>query len=479
MKLAPISRALRRTLIGMGALTLVWAASAGAQTQPQTQFRNPDNPNLADKGEGTYPVPYKKPVAKEVTEALHRIRTYLESTTPTRVIHKTTGATITDLKKPIKEAIFEPSKGDYGIMVYEMGVVHSGLLKARAATQDARFTAMTERHFRFFADTMPYFKAQEEQFHLERANSFSRFLDPRSLDDSGSMCAALIRARFAKVGPDLNQMIQICGNWVARQQFRLADGTLARKRPQAVSLWADDMYMGIPALAELGHMTGDVSYYDDAVRNVLQMSQRMFNQQNNLYTHGWNENNPDAPRFYWARANGWAVLAMSDLLDVLPKSHPGYNKVLAQLRISLKGIAEQQSGQGLWHQMLDRHDSYLETSASAMFVYVIAHAVNQGWISPSTWGSIAQAGWAGLSTRITSKGEIEGICVGTTFASDHVYYYHRPTSVEALHGYGPTLMAGAEIIHMLNNPAFNIEHKVRTYHYVPSDAAKTDYREHH
>jgi unsaturated rhamnogalacturonyl hydrolase len=167
------------------------------------------------------------------------------------------------------------------------------------------------------------------------------------------------------------------------------------------------------------------------------------------------------------------------LLDVLPKDHPGYPKVLNQLRSNLKGIAEQQSGHGLWHQMLDRHDSYLETSASAMFVYVIAHAVNQGWISPTTWGSIAQAGWAGLSTRITEKGEIEGICVGTTFASDQTYYYHRPTSIGALHGYGPMLMAGAEILEMLKNPAFNVEHKVRTYHYVPTGADKTDYREHH
>nr|WP_315485333.1 glycoside hydrolase family 88 protein [uncultured Undibacterium sp.] len=454
-------------------------ALADSNNSSDRKYRNPDNPNLADSGEGTYPVPYKKPVAKEVTDALHRIRTYLESTTPTRVINKSTGAAITDFKKPIKEAIFEPAKGDYGIMVYEMGVVHSGLLKVRAATNDKRFTDMTERHLGFFAQTKPYFKAQEDQFHLERGNSFSRFLDPRSLDDAGSMCAALIRVRLAKIGPDLNDMIQTCSNWVSKQQFRLNDGTLARKRPQAVSLWADDMYMGVPALAEIGRLTGDKSYFDDAVRNVLQMSTYMFNQQNNLYTHGWNANNPDAPRFYWARANGWSVLAMSDLLDVLPKDHPGYPKVLNQLRLSLKGIAEQQSGQGLWHQMLDRHDSYLETSASAMFVYAIAHAVNQGWISPTTWGSIAQAGWAGLSTRITEKGAIEGICVGTTFASDQTYYYHRPTSVEALHGYGPMLMAGAEILQMLKNPAFNVEHKVRTYHYVPTGADKTDYREHH
>jgi unsaturated rhamnogalacturonyl hydrolase len=458
--------------VGILALTMANAFAEGP-------YRNRDNRNLKDVGEGTYPVPYQLPNVAELTETLHRIRGYMESTTPTRVVNKQTGKPITDFSKPIKDAIFEAAGGDFGIMVYEMGVVHAGMLKAKEVTGDKRFTDFTQRHFQFYKETQPYFRAQEDAFKLERANSFSRFLDPRSLDDSGSMCAALVRARLAKVGPDLKGMIDTCSDWVGKKQFRLDDGTLARKRPQAVSLWGDDLYMSVPALAEMGRMTGDKAWFDDAVKTVLQMSGYLFNKQNGLYTHGWNANHPDAPRFYWARANGWAVLAMSDLLDVLPKDHPGYPKVLAQLRASLKGISELQSGSGLWHQMLDRNDSYLETSASAMFTYVIAHAVNQGWVSPTTYGSIAQAGWAGLSTRINAKGQVEGTCVGTTFASDMPYYYARPVSVDALHGYGPAMLAAAEMIKLVSNPNFEIQHKVRTYHYVPKGAAQTDYREHH
>jgi rhamnogalacturonyl hydrolase YesR len=438
-------------------------------------YRNPDNKSVYDAGEGTYPVPYKKPTVAEITASMDRIRGYLETTTPTKIVHKSNGIQITDFSQPVVDAVVEPSSAEWNFQVYEMGVVHAGLIKAAAVTGDNKFTAMTARHFQFIADKYPYFKAQEQQFHLERANSFARVIDPRSLDDAGSMCAAMIRAKFAKVGPDMGQFIDTCSNWVAKKQFRLKDGTLARQRPQAVSLWADDMYMGVPALAEMGHLTGKREYYDDAVKNVLQMTHYLFNPQLSLYTHGWNANNPDAPRFYWARANGWAVLTMSDLLDVLPKDHPGYPKVLAQLRTTLRGIAELQSGEGLWHQMLDRNDSYLETSASAIFTYVIAHAVNEGWVSAATYGSIAQAGWVGLTTRINSRGQVEGTCVGTTFASDQIYYYNRPTSVDALHGYGPALLAGAEMIKLINNPKIDVQVKLRTYHYVPKDAGATNY----
>jgi unsaturated rhamnogalacturonyl hydrolase len=462
----------------LSALSALIIPAAHAEAPQANTYRNPDNKNLADIEEGTYPVPYKKPVAAEITAALERIRGYVDAQTPTRIVHKGSGAPVEDLRTPSADAIVAPSSGGFVLQAYEMGVVHAGLLRAAAVTGDKRYTAMTARHLQFFADRLPYFRAQEERFHLERNNSFARFIDPRALDDTGSMCAAMMRARVAGIGPDLAAQIKVCGDWVSQRQFRLPDGTLARQRPQAVSLWADDMYMGVPALAELGRMTGKTAYFDDAVKNVLQMSGYLFNGQVGLYTHGWNAANPDAPQFYWGRANGWAVLAMSDVLDVLPKDHPGYPKVLDQLRRTLRGIAQYQSGTGLWHQMLDRTDSYLETSGSALFTYVYAHAINQGWISPVTYGSIAQAGWAGLSTRINAQGQVEGTCVATTFASDQVYYYNRPTSTSAMHGYGPVLLAGAEMLKLLSNPAFEIQYRVRTYHYVPKDGGKTDYREH-
>lgn len=457
-------------LAGVAASVLLLATA-----HAEGPYRNPDNSSATDPGEGSYPVPYKKPLVAEITASLHLVRNYMETATPTRVVRKGGGAAVTDWSRPLADAIIEPSPAEFGLMVYEMGVVHAGMLKAGAVTGDARFAAYTARHFQFMSDKIAYFRAQEQQFKLGRANSFARFLDPRSLDDAGSMCAAMVRARFAKVGPDMRALIEVCSDYVANKQFRLPDRTLARERPQAVSLWADDLYMGVPALAEMGHLTGERAWFDDAVANVISMSGYLFNPQLGLYTHGWNANHPDAPHFYWGRANGWAVLSMSDLLDVLPRDHPGRPKVLAQLRASLRGIAQLQSGTGLWHQMLDRNDSYLESSASAIFVYVFAHAINEGWISPTTYGSIAQAGWAGLSTRINAKGQVEGTCVGTTFASDQVYYYNRPASVDALHGYGPTLLAGAEMIRLLKNPAIDIEHRVRTYHYVPKQGGTTNY----
>ena len=441
-------------------------------------YRNRDNKNAErDLAEGTYPIPYHLPTVQEVTASIARVRDYLFRAAPLRIIDSRTGREITDFSSPVETAVADRGEALFGPLMYEMGVVHSAMIKAAKVTGDARFADFTRQHLEFIADKLPYFRAAAEKFGPDR-NGFRTIIQPRALDDSGSMCAALIRARSANIGPDLKPVIETWADWIANKQFRLEDGTLARQRPQAKSLWADDLYMSVPALAELGRTTGDRMYFDLAVQQIVGQAQRLFNPELGLFTHGWNASNPTAPHFYWARANGWAVLAMCDLLDVLPKDHPGYQRVLGQLRATLRGVAAYQSGSGLWHQMVDRNDSYLETSASAMFTYGIAHAVNQGWISPTTYGSIAQAGWMALTTRINEEGQVEGTCVGTTFASDQVYYYNRPASVKALHGYGPVILAGTEMIKMLKNPAFEVQYKLRTYHYVPKDGGETNYREH-
>ena len=113
---------------------LLGCALVASPTLAQGQYRNTDNTNLGDAGEGTYPIPYKKPVVAEVTAQLQAIRAFMDRATPTRIVSKRTGQPITDLKKPSADAVFEKSAGDYGIQVYEMGVVHSGLLKAAQVT---------------------------------------------------------------------------------------------------------------------------------------------------------------------------------------------------------------------------------------------------------------------------------------------------------------------------------------------------------
>jgi rhamnogalacturonyl hydrolase YesR len=172
--------------------------------------------------------------------------------------------------------------------------------------------------------------------------------------------------------------------------------------------------------------------------------------------HGWVEGMTVHPEFHWARANGWALMAMTELLDVLPADHPGRGAVLQQLRDHVAGLAAYQSDKGLWHQLLDRNDSYLETSATAIYTYCIARAINRGWIDAKAYGPMCLLGWNAVATRVNARGQVEGTCVGTGMAFDPTFYYYRPTNVYAAHGYGPLLLAGAEVIRLLTTHSFDM-----------------------
>lgn len=432
-------------------------------------FRNRDNPDLHDEAEGTYPIPYHLPKPAEISAVLERIHANLDRAMATKVVNAKTGAEITDLAVFNADAV--ASQGDrdgFHVMTYATGVTHAGMLSAAEATGDPRYRAFVQRHLDFLGRTIPYFRAQAGKIGAANS-SYRRLFDTNSLDDSGSMTAALIKARLAGIGPDLLPEIRHWADYIRYKEIRLADGTVARHRPQPESLWADDAYMCIPALAQMGKLTGDRAWYDEAAKQAVQLARHLFNPAVGLYMHGRHMNQPLVAEFRWGRANGWVILAQCELLDVLPEDHPARPEILATYRRHVQALAGLQSGAGLWHQLLDKSDSYLESSATAMFVYGIAHGINRGWINAATYGSVAQAGWLGLAEKVNAQGQVEGSCVGTTLASDSVYYYNRPTSAHHGHAYGPVLLAGAEMIRLYQNQGklFDIKLQFRTYHFVP------------
>ncbi len=172
--------------------------------------------------------------------------------------------------------------------------------------------------------------------------------------------------------------------------------------------------------------------------------------------HGWVQEMSVHPHFHWARANGWAVMTLVELLDVLPEDHPGYKGVVAQLQAHVKGLAAYQDGTGLWRQLLDRNDTYLETSATAIYTYAIARAINRGWIDSKAYAPMVLLAWNAVAGKVNRKGQVEGVCVGTAMGFEPAFYYYRPVNVYAAHGYGPVLLAGAEVITLIKGHSFEI-----------------------
>jgi rhamnogalacturonyl hydrolase YesR len=400
-----------------------------------------------------YPVPYTIPTEISVKNLLDKVFHYLDSVTAPVFINKITNSIITDISSPDTNVIFKP--GDFRLTSYEWGVTYGGMLAAAKATGDKKFLDYAKKRLELIAHAVPAFRSLYQKT-TKSSNPLRQVIEPKALDDCGAMCGAAIKMLRAGGSLELRPMIDNYINYITGGQQRLSDGTLARDRPQKNTLWLDDLYMSVPALAQMGKLTGEIKYYDDAVKQVLQFSERMFNKDVALYMHGWVESMNPHPEFHWARANGWALMAMTELLDVLPAGHPGYKKVLSQLQTHIRGLANYQSDKGSWHQLLDKNDSYLETSATAIYTFCIAKAINEGWIDAKVYSPMCLLAWNAITTKINDKGQVEGTCVGTGMAFEPMFYYYRPVNVFAAHGYGPVLLAGAEITTLLKTHSFQM-----------------------
>lgn len=411
-------------------------------------------PYQKDQSIPRYPVAYTVPASKEVKAVVDRIQNRFVKNAAFQLFDAGTGKPLTSLSKPNKNAVIPDSIESFVGWSYPNGVSLSACQLLTQVTGDTSYANFAYRYFDFTFKAMPFFRQMQDK-GLIKSHPYDKMINMKALDHCGSISAALIKTEKYRHDTRFRNWIDTVANYISNKQFRLKDGTIARERPQPESLWGDDMYMCIPFLAQMGSLTGETKYFDDAVKQVIQLSARLFNPAVGLYDHGWNENSSDYdPEFHWARANAWCTVAMAELLAVLPANHPGRDQVLHLYRSHIKRLAELQDGTGLWHNLLDRPETFLETSASALFVYSIAKGINEGWIS-HVYGPVAVTGWNAVATQVLPNGEVSGIVEGTTFANDNTYYYYRGTSSKT-NFYGTVMAAGAEVIRLLDNPKFEI-----------------------
>jgi unsaturated rhamnogalacturonyl hydrolase len=335
-------------------------------------------------------------------------------------------------------------RSPYNGWFYWNGVLHIGMLRMHENLNKPHYKDFVVKNYAFAFDHYKLFMegyTNQNRWRYPFAQMFSN----HELDDCGAMGAGLIEAYQIKPRKEYLDYINTAADYILTGQVRLDDNTLVRHRPVDLTLWGDDLYMAISFLSRMGKFTGDNKYFDDAIHQVKKFNQYLYSPYNGIYYHCWFHDTQENGVAFWGRCNGWIMLAQIELLDHLPENYPGRDELINILRQQVVGAARYQDVSGLWNQLLDKRDSYLETSVTAMFTYCIAKAVNEGWLE-SRYINIALYGWEGVKSMISEDGQVSNICVGTNIQNDIAYYYNRPAPTGDTHGLGPILLAGNEII---------------------------------
>ena len=331
---------------------------------------------------------------------------------------------------------------------YPNGVIHMAMMDLYEFFEDERFLKYPIANYQFFFDNLDFLQEMYNAGH--KGWDFHLFFRMFKLDDCGALGSGLIEILEHDPKPEYKEYIGKTAQLAMHDRYRLADGTWAKRNPYDATVWLDDLFMGVPFLARMGEHTGDRKYFDFAAMQVIQFHRYLYEPRTELYYHNYYHDLGRPGLAHWGRANGWSILAQVGLLEYLPKNHPRRDTLMSIFKQQVIGYSRYQSESGLWHQILDKTDSYLETSCSAMFTYAVAKGVNEGWID-SRYQCIAIQGWEGLKTQINEDGAILNVCEQTPTNDNLVFYYTRPAPYNDFHGTGALIFAGLEILKLKNN----------------------------
>ena len=205
--------------------------------------------------------------------------------------------------------------------------------------------------------------------------------------------------------------------------------------------WIDDMYMISAVQTQAYRATGDMVYLDRSAMTMVAYLDKL-QQDNGLFLHA-----EDSP-FFWGRGNGWQAAGITELLRALPKNHPRYERIMKGYTTMMEALLKYQGDDGMWRQLVDKSESWPETSGTGMFTYAMVTGVKMGWLDPEIYGPAARKAWLALASYIDEDANVTNVCVGTDKAFKRVgedlkkqydYYLARDRRTGDLHGQAPVL----------------------------------------
>lgn len=329
---------------------------------------------------------------------------------------------------------------------YSNGVLDMSMINLGEYLNDPKYINYAKNHVAFGFANYGYFK---NTFRNDRKHwhwPFGQLWNMKELDDCGAMGAAVLEVYNYDPKQQYKEYFEAAAKHIVEDQTRLSDGTLCRTFPREMTVWADDVYMSVSFLAQMGKQTGETKYFDEATRQIINISDYLWCPDKQLFYHCFYTDLNRNGVAFWGRANGWITVSLVRLLDVLPKDYAGRKQLIDLLEKQIVGASRYQNENGMWNQLLDKPESYDESSVTAMYVYGIAKAINEGWFD-ETYMRVAQLGWNALKKdQITENGHFKNVCVGTGITDDLPFYYSRPVGENEKHGLGLIIDAGVEIL---------------------------------
>jgi rhamnogalacturonyl hydrolase YesR len=217
--------------------------------------------------------------------------------------------------------------------------------------------------------------------------------------------------------PAIQAAVQGMLDYILKTAPRAPDGTLYHvfNNPQ---VWSDGFFSSPPFLAAAGQ-------FDEALRQIDGFRKRLWNPQKKMLSHIWDDGKQafSDPAF-WGSGNGWAAAGVARVIRSLPAERKEDRvRLAAFVKDIVDGCLAFQRPDGLFHDKMDKPDSFVETNAAQMLAFAIYTGVHAGWM-PREYAAKADRMRDAARGKVDQFGYVQGACGAPGF--------NRPgTSTEA------------------------------------------------
>lgn len=229
-----------------------------------------------------------------------------------------------------------------------------------------------------------------------------------AITDSCAAGEALIVAAQETKDKDLLEGAEKLLNWVLYQAPRNQEGVLFHLLDRS-EFWVDSMYMLPPYLAAAGH-------YGEALINIQGYFKALYDEKTHTMHHMWDDKDKKYIReAHWGVGNGWALAGLARVIDLLPESYEQEKKeLISMVKELLDGVLSYKRQDGLFHDVIDDKNTFVETNLSQMVAYTIYRGLSSKWLSKEyviQADTLRQA----VLKKVDKIGLVQGVCGAPTF----------------------------------------------------------------
>ncbi len=249
-------------------------------------------------------------------------------------------------------------------------------------------------------------------------------------------------------------------------QPRNAEGGFWHKAIYPDQMWLDGLYMAMPFLAEYTdrYVADSLKALnnEDIVLQFLTAYDHTLDPATGLLRHAWDASgemfwcDPDTGQsaHAWGRAMGWYMMALVDVVEILPdgEQKDSLVEIFRSLSATLPLFAD--AATGMWFQVLDqpyREGNYLEATSSAMFAYSYLKGCRLGILdcleyAVQTYESLVRTFVTEDNGLVSLNDccEVAGLGGKQNRSGDYDYYIHERVRSNDPKGIGPLIWAALE-----------------------------------